>query len=122
MLSVLRKERRVSLEELARRIQKETADAKTTVEWLVETGLVEAEGNSRNRGYILSSRVYSGSGNEIGYTRQKGMTINQEISMIERHDYHLPEADLHVVFDGTWKNNDNAYFSNVKKEGFSIWI
>lgn len=40
---------------------------------------------------------------------------------ISTDDYHLPEADLHVVFDGTWKNNDNAYFSNVKKEGFSIW-
>lgn len=40
---------------------------------------------------------------------------------ISTDDYSLPEADLHVVFEGTWKDNNNAYFSNVKKEGFSIW-
>lgn len=40
---------------------------------------------------------------------------------ISTDDYSLPEADLHVVFDETWKNSNSAYFYNVKKEGFSIW-
>lgn len=40
---------------------------------------------------------------------------------ISTDDYSLPEADLHVVYDETWKNNFNAYFFNVRKEGFSIW-
>lgn len=40
---------------------------------------------------------------------------------ISSDDYRLPEADLHVVFDEKWMEKSNAYFSNVKKEGFSIW-
>ena len=40
---------------------------------------------------------------------------------ISSDDYTLPEVDLHVVFDEKWKEANDAYFSNVKKEGFSIW-
>ena len=40
---------------------------------------------------------------------------------ISSDDYRLPEADLHVVFDEKWMEKSNAYFSNIKKEGFSIW-
>ena len=40
---------------------------------------------------------------------------------ISSDDYRLPEADLHVAFDEKWKESGNAYFSNIKKEGFSIW-
>ena len=40
---------------------------------------------------------------------------------ISSDDYTIPEADLHVVFDENWRNNKDAYFSNIKKEGFSIW-
>lgn len=40
---------------------------------------------------------------------------------ISTDDFSLPEADLHVVYDETWKDNNNVYFSNVRKEGFSIW-
>ena len=40
---------------------------------------------------------------------------------ISSDDYRLPEADLHVAFDEKWKERGNAYFSNIKKEGFSIW-
>ena len=40
---------------------------------------------------------------------------------ISSDDFRLPEADLHVVFDEKWRENSNAYFSNIKKEGFSIW-
>lgn len=40
---------------------------------------------------------------------------------ISSDDYTLPEADLHVVFDANWEDNKTAYFSNTRKEGFSIW-
>ena len=40
---------------------------------------------------------------------------------ISSDDYTLPEADLHVVFDANWEDNKTAYFSNIRKEGFSIW-
>ena len=40
---------------------------------------------------------------------------------ISSDDFTLPEADLHVVFDEKWWEQNDAYFSNIKKEGFSIW-
>ena len=40
---------------------------------------------------------------------------------ISSDDYTIPEADLHVVFDENWRDNKDAYFSNIKEEGFSIW-
>lgn len=40
---------------------------------------------------------------------------------ISTDDYSLPEADLHVVFNESWENNNSAYFYNIRKEGFSIW-
>ena len=55
------------------------------VEWLVELGMIEGVGNGNARRYMLSSKVYAISGNETGYTRQRGMTTLQEMGMIERH-------------------------------------
>ena len=40
---------------------------------------------------------------------------------ISSEDYTLPEADLHVVFDENWNDARNAYFFNIREEGFSIW-
>ncbi len=40
---------------------------------------------------------------------------------ISPDDFTLPEADLHVVFDEDWKENGNAYFSNIKREGINVW-
>ena len=85
VLATLKNGRRVALSELAERIQKRDSDVRNTVEWLVELGMVEGIGNGKARRYMLSSKVYALSGNETAYTRQKGMTIIQEKSMIERH-------------------------------------
>ncbi len=85
ILSVLKNERRASLAELAKKIQRREADAKNTVEWLVEQGIVEGVGNGNARRYMLSSKVYAMSGNETGYTRQRGMEMLEEMGMIERH-------------------------------------
>ena len=40
---------------------------------------------------------------------------------ISSDDYTMPEADLHVVFDENWNDINNAYFFNIREEGFSIW-
>lgn len=85
VLSTLKNERRASIGELARHIQKRETDARNTVEWLVELGMVEGVGNSSSRRYMLSSKVYALVGNKAGYTRQKGMTVLQEKAMIENH-------------------------------------
>ena len=85
VLTTLKNERRASLPELARKVQKIETDAKVTVEWLVELGMVEGIGNGKARRYMLSSKVYALSGDETGYIRQRGMTIIDEIGMIMRH-------------------------------------
>lgn len=85
VLNCLKKERRALIADLAEKIQKTEAEARNTVEWLVELGVVEAVGNGKARHYMFSSKVYELSGNKAGYTRQKGMTAIQEIGMIESH-------------------------------------
>lgn len=85
VLSSLKTERRATIADLAKKIQKRESDARNTVEWLVELGLVEGVGNGNARRYMLSSKVYAFSGNETGYTRQRGMTTLQEMDLIERH-------------------------------------
>ena len=85
VLATLRHERRATLDELSRRIQKRESDARNTVEWLVELGVVEGVGNGRARRYMLSSKMYALSGNEAGHTRQHGMTTLQEKDIILRH-------------------------------------
>lgn len=40
---------------------------------------------------------------------------------ISSDDYNMPETDLHVAFGDSWKQSNDAYFSNVREEGFSIW-
>jgi len=85
VLSTLKNERRAPLAVLAQRLQKDKSDALSAVEQLVERGMVEGVGNGAARRYMLSLKVYALSGNEIGYTRQKGMTIPQEMEKIGRH-------------------------------------
>ena len=85
VLSTLKNERRAPLAVLARRLQKEKSDALSAVEQLVERGMVEGVGNGGARRYMLSSKVYALSGDEIGYTRQKGMTTRQEMEIVCRH-------------------------------------
>ena len=85
VLSSLKTERRATIAALAQKIQKREADARNTVEWLVELGVIEGVGNGNARRYMLSSKVYAITGNETGYTRQRGMTTLQEMGLIERH-------------------------------------
>lgn len=40
---------------------------------------------------------------------------------ISSEDFILPETDLHVTYESKWKEKNDAFFSNIKKEGFSIW-
>ena len=49
VLATLRHERRATLDELSYRIQKRESDARNTVEWLVELGVVKGVGNGRAR-------------------------------------------------------------------------
>lgn len=85
VLSSLRDEHRVSIEQLALRMQKSELDAKKVVESLVEKGIVDAIGKGRSREYIFSKDVYEISGNVHGYKRQKGLLLEDENKLIVKY-------------------------------------
>lgn len=72
-LSMLREQRRVTRAQVASAIQANESRAGSTLEHLVERGLVEAHGRARGRSYTLASKVYTALGDQIAYTRQVGL-------------------------------------------------
>lgn len=81
-LAALRELKRVTADELAVRIQRDAAGAKSTLEALTEAGLVEAHGATRGRSYTLSAAVYQRTGDKAAYTRQKGFSQIQNEQMV----------------------------------------
>ena len=57
ILSTIRSERRVNIERLSEVVHFNKTRTITTIESLVEAGLVEATGNGANRSYILNAKV-----------------------------------------------------------------
>ena len=81
-LAVLREQKRLGNDELALHIHRDTAQARRTMEHLVEAGLVQAHGNTRNRSYTLSASVYSVVSDKAAYTRQVGFGSIQHEQMV----------------------------------------
>jgi ATP-dependent DNA helicase RecG len=81
-LAALRELKRLSTEELATHIQREAAQAKRTLEALVEMGLVQAHGNARGRSYTLAAGVYQLDGEKAAYTRQVGFSALQHEQLV----------------------------------------
>lgn len=88
VLAALRGQKRLRADELARHIQRDPAPARRTLEFLVEAGLVEAHGNTRNRSYTLSAGVYRAQGERVAYTRQAGFSGLQHEQMVLGHVRH----------------------------------
>jgi len=81
-LATLREMKRLSSEELAAYIQREPAQAKKTLEGLVEAGLAQAHGNARGRNYTLALGVYKADGDKAAYTRQVGFSSLQHEQLV----------------------------------------
>ncbi len=81
-LAALRELKRLSTEELAGHIQREPAQAKKTLEGLVEAGLVQAHGTARGRTYMLALGVYQADGRQADYIRQLGFSGLQQEQMV----------------------------------------
>lgn len=81
-LAALRELKRLTANELAGRIQRDVANAKRTLEALVEAGLAEAHGATRSRSYTLSAALYQAVGNHYAYTRQIGFSAIQNEQMV----------------------------------------
>jgi ATP-dependent DNA helicase RecG len=73
VLNSLKHLHRASVRDLTEEISIEETKVKNIIESLTEAGLVEAAGTGKGRYYILSSKVYRGADNTVGYVRQTGI-------------------------------------------------
>lgn len=87
-LATLYEHKRMDSDSLAEKIQRDHQTAHTVLERLVEAGLVEAHGNTRNRSYTLSALVYRAEGQAVAYTRQAGFNELQQEQMVLAHISH----------------------------------
>lgn len=81
-LAALRELKRLTTEELAHHIQREVAQARRTLETLLEAGLVQAHGATRGRTYTLAPGVYQADGDKAAYTRQAGFSALQHEQLV----------------------------------------
>ena len=70
VLDALKRQRRLTLADLCSQIHATDSVTRSTVENLVEAGLVEGVGNASGRACMLSGRVYSRSGKDADFVRQ----------------------------------------------------
>ncbi|MDQ6967035.1 MAG: crosslink repair DNA glycosylase YcaQ family protein, partial [Mariprofundaceae bacterium] len=84
-LSVLREQKRVSRDDLAGYLQKDSASAGRTLEALLEAGLVQSHGATRGRTYTLTARVYKELGKAAEYTRQAGFDRLQQEQLVRNY-------------------------------------
>ena len=81
-LAALRTAKRLSADELATYIQRDSQQARKTLEMLNEAGLVEAHGKTSSRTYTLSPIVYQAAGHQAEYTRQVGFSPLQNEQLV----------------------------------------
>jgi ATP-dependent DNA helicase RecG len=85
ILSRLRQERRLTTATLAADTQKSEQATRTTLEKLVEAGLIDALGTGRGRTYTLSAKVYRHTGQVAAYVRQVGFDHIQQEQMVLKY-------------------------------------
>ncbi|MBL8112686.1 MAG: putative DNA binding domain-containing protein [Acidobacteria bacterium] len=82
VLAKLREVRRADTAELGVALQKDAAAARSTLESLLEAGLVQAHGVKKGRTYTLSPAVYKKLGRTAAYVRQVGFDKLQQEQLI----------------------------------------
>ena len=119
VLAALRDQKRLAVDELARHIHRDVAQARRALEQLVEAGLVEAHGNTRNRSYTLSAQLYQAQGNRVAYTRQAGFSGVQQEQMVLNHVQHHGRIQRGEVIELCHLNRDQAarLLNRLKAEG-----
>lgn len=81
-LHEIRAERRITTERAAELFQTDRPSARTTLNTLVERGLLEARGESRARTYHMSAALYRQLGESAEYVRTKGFDQIQQREMV----------------------------------------
>lgn len=88
VLAALNVQKRLGIDELAKHTHRDLAQTKRTLAHLLEAGLVEAHGNTRNRSYTIAAVLYRAKGEEVAYTRQVGFSDLQREQLILTHIGH----------------------------------
>jgi ATP-dependent DNA helicase RecG len=119
VLAALRKQKRLDADELAQHIHRDAVHVRHTLERLVEAGLIQSFGNTRNRGYTLSAEMYRAKGEQIAYTRQAGFSGLQHEQMVLGHVRHHGDIRRNEVVDLCHLNEDQAtkLLKRLKDEG-----
>jgi ATP-dependent DNA helicase RecG len=82
ILAHIWRERSIDTPTTARLTQRDESHARTTLENLVEVGLIERRGSKRGRSYLLSASVYRTIGKPADYVRVRGFEPEQMEQMI----------------------------------------
>lgn len=97
------------MNEFDRHIHRDATQACRTLEQLVEAGLVQPHGNTRNRSYYaLSADVYQTKDNRVAYTRQAGFSSLQHEQMVLSHVRHHGQIQRSEVMDLCHLSRDQA--------------
>lgn len=109
ILATLREQRRASSEQLSEWLQKDLSRVASSVESLVESGLLQAHGAGRGRTYTLSPDLYRLLGKKVEYTRQAGFDRLQHEQMIEKYISQHGRITRQDVIDLCRLTPDQAY-------------
>lgn len=109
ILATLREQRRASSEQLSEWLQKDLSRVASSVESLVESGLLQAHGAGRGRTYTLSPDLYRLLGKKVEYTRQAGFDRLQHEQMVEKYLSQQGRITRQEVIDLCRLTPDQAY-------------
>lgn len=109
ILATLREQRRASSEQLSEWLQKDLSRVASSVESLVESGLLQAHGAGRGRTYTLSPDLYRLLGKKVEYTRQAGFDRLQHEQMVEKYLSQQGRVTRQEVIDLCRLTPDQAY-------------
>jgi len=85
LLNALWRNRTLTTDQASRLIQKPEAEARSFLQRLVESGLVEARGERRGRTWHLSAATYRRLGDRAAYIRQRGFEPLQQEQMVMQY-------------------------------------
>ena len=118
VLDVLKRYKRLTLDEMAEQVDVQRALLRQTVEDLCEAGLVEAVGSAK-RSYLLSSKVYRSAGHEKEYVRQADIDRIRFPELIHKLAMEQGRVTTSDVSELLHIESDKAYYEIKKlvKEG-----
>lgn len=115
ILSLLKNEKRLTIERIAEMTHLAEGKLLGAIENLIEDGLVEGVGSGKSRSYILSAKVYKENNRSIQYVRQTGIDKiaypEMIIKLAQTQDGFITKQDVAELLKIT---PDQAY-SEIKK-------